>query len=576
MNKNNSYYRQLELDSLIEFSQLISSRLDLDFILGNILLPLMGKMLISSGAVLLKAQGVESNDIYKVESGKGIDSKYIKSEVRAEFPRQAYFTAYKLKSFSDFFNRSRLEHFFKIYYNKKLIGILCLGQKLKNAELSNSEISFIETLLNISASSIENSLKYNEIIRLNENLNSKISQLKSLFELSKEFHSNFQEKEKIIKLLKFTLFGNFGIKDLLIISRHRADKYSLLNSTITFPEKFLNKSFLQNITKTQLIKYITKKNSFISFLAENNFECIIPIVRDSEAETIVCIGKKLNKTSYTENDIEFLTSIINLSILSIDNTLLFREFLEKQKIEDDLLIARDIQMRLLPKKIPHIKNYDSYAHTIPAKQVGGDYYDIVKLGESKFAFVIADVSGKGTPASLLMANLQSAVHSFLKIYDERKYNITEIVKFINELIYDNTDSDKFISFFIGILDADKNEILYVNAGHNPPLIYKNGQFKKLDIGGLLLGVDNRGVEYEQGKIKIDKNDVVIFFTDGVTETLNIENREFAESRMKKIISENHSSSAFKIIGELERALRLFSDKREQYDDITTIVLRRVN
>lgn len=580
MDNQNPAQKQLELNSLIEFSQLITSKLDLKYILNNILLSIMGKMLISKGIILLNSDSGGEN-IFTVEAAKGIDTKLINTLVEAEFPKLPVFDIDQIDNKSEFIILSGLNYFFKIYFQNKFLGLLCLGRKLNNTELGKNEIIFIETMLNISSSAVENTIKFNQLNSMNINLNNKIRQLNSLFELGKEFNSNFTNKENIIKLLGYTLLGNFGIKDFVIISREKNGEFYLHKekkdfdiSELKLEDIFSGSKIPSEFRSTMIIKNDSSE-PFIKYLYSKGYELVIPTVIKNEIDNIICIGKKLNNTCYTDEDIEFLESIINLSLISIQNTELFREFLEKQKIEDELKIAREIQLALLPREIPVIKGYDIAGINLPALQVGGDYYDIIKLTETKTALVIADVSGKGTPASLLMANIQSAVHSYLKLFNEISFDLAKVTEKINELIYENTSSEKFITFFWGILDSEENTFEYINAGHNPPYLLKNENLIQLTDGGFMIGILDFGVSYEVGKVVLDKNDVIVFYTDGVTEAMNKSGDEFGDKRLTDELAKNKDRSASEILEEIKNSIISFSKDTAQYDDITLILLKKL-
>jgi len=579
MDNQNPAQKQLELNSLIEFSQLISSKLDLKYILNNILLSIMGKMLISKGIILLNTMSEDKN-IFSVEAAKGIDTKLINTFVEADFPKLPVFTFDEIENKSEFIDSSGLNYFFKIYFQNKFLGLLCLGKKLNNTELAKNEIIFIETMLNLSSSAVENTIKFNQLSSMNINLNNKIRQLNSLFELGKEFNSNFTDKENIIKLLSYTLLGNFGIKDFVIISREKGGDFHLHKEKKDFDlsELKLNEVFSGvNIPMEFRSALIIKSNSskpYIKYLYEKGYELVIPTIIKNEINNIICIGKKLNNTCYTDEDIEFLESIINLSLISIQNTELFREYIEKQKIENELKIAREIQIAMLPREIPGIKDYEIAAVNLPALQVGGDYYDIIKLTDSKTAFVIADVSGKGTPASLLMANIQSAVHSYLKLYEEISFDLAKVTEKINELIYENTSAEKFITFFWGILDSEDNTFEYINAGHNPPFVFNDGNIVQLTEGGFMIGILDTGVTYEVGNIKLYKNDILVFYTDGVTEAMNKDGNEFGENKLSQAVTKSMAGSSEDILEEIKNSIVNFSRDTSQYDDITLIVLKK--
>lgn len=581
MDNYNPAQKQLELNSLIEFSQLISSKLDLKYILNNILLSIMGKMLISKGIILLKVESSENENIFSIEAAKGIDPKLINTFVEVDFPKIPVFNVQDIEEKTGFINNSGLYYFFKIYFQNKYLGLLCFGKKLNNTGLLNNEIVFIETMLNISSPAIENTIKFNQLSKLNSNLNNKIRQLSSLFELGKEFNSNFTNKENIIKLLSYTLLGNFGIKDFLILSRDKLGCFSPLreNLKLNLSEFNLSELFPKGkIPKEFKSTLAVKKNSsvpFIEYLAGQGFELMIPSIIKNEIDNIICLGKKLNNTSYTDEDIEFLESIVNLSLISVQNSELFKEYLEKQKIENELKIAREIQIALLPREIPNIANYQLAGMNLPALQVGGDYYDIIKLTKTKLAIVIADVSGKGTPASLLMANIQSAVHSYLKLYEEISFDLAKVTEKINELIYENTSAEKFITFFWGILDSETNSFEYINAGHNPPFLLKDNKIIQLTEGGFMIGILDFGVSYEVGKVILGKDDIIVFYTDGVTEAMNKEGDEFGEERLTNVLQESKDKNPQEILDNIKNSIINFTKDTAQYDDITLIVLKKV-
>ncbi|HEX2787855.1 MAG TPA: PP2C family protein-serine/threonine phosphatase [Ignavibacteria bacterium] len=574
MEKTDNLSKQLELNSLIEFSQLINSNLDLKFILGNILLPIMGKMMIGKGLMLIKKNPDKKDDIYCVGCAKGIKLLDAEQEIEFEFPKSAYFESSELPQDDNFFVKNDLRYFFKVYFDNKLLGVLCLGKKINPKDsLSKSEIIFIETLLNLSSSSIENTIKFSEIKRLNDELSNKLTQLNSLFELSKEFNSNFLEKDKVLKLLGFTLLGNLGIKDFVIFTKYKSDKFYLLYSNKKLDLEGHDLSILERV-KLPVFLNASHENSLIKFLASKNYELIVPTINDNEVQNIICLGKKLNKTGYNQSDIEYLSSIINLSVMSIENAMLFGEFLEKQQMESELRIAREIQVGLLPKEIPQVKNYDISAVNIPAMHVGGDYYDIIKLNDKKTAFVIADVSGKGTPAALLMANIQSAVHSFLKVYDENTFDISDITLKINELIYENTTPEKFITFFWGILDNETHKFEYINAGHNHPVIIRDGKVEVLDKGGLMIGVMNFGLKYESGEIGLNEKDLLVLYTDGVTEAQDEFKNEYGEDALINLLQERKNEKCKDIVIHIKTEVENFSKNCKQFDDITIISLKR--
>jgi len=582
--ENKSLYsnKQLELNSLIEFSQLINSNLNLDFILGNILLSIMGKMMITKGMFL-----VNINDKYFVKSIKGIPKELINNQIIFDIPKIPYFQINDIESGKEFFHELGITYFFKIYFSNKLLGLLVLGNKHNDSDITNSEIVFIETLLNISATSIENTLKFEEINELNRKLDLQIQQMTSLFEMSKEFNTNFTDTDKIIKLLGYTLQGNYGIQDLLIFTKFNSDNFNILNKNNVTELKNIDLQVLEEI-KTPFIIEHNSKNKFLSFLKKNNFKLLIPVLNKSnDVESVICLGDRINKIPYSKNDIAFLSSLVNISAISLDNTMLFNEFLEKQKMENEINLAKEIQDLLLPQYIPELEGYEIAGKNKPALDIGGDYFDIIKIDENRITLIIADVSGKGLPASLLMSNIQSAIHSFFKLNGQKNFDIAEVTAKLNSIIYENTSSEKFITFFWGIIDKRDNSFLYSNAGHNPPILFRKSLLKKkssenqkiewfstLNKGGLMLGiVDN--FQYESGKIYLEKDDFIILYTDGITEAKNADDDELGEEKLKEILINNAEASGTEIIDIILKEIDIFAGSNTQYDDETLIILKRI-
>jgi sigma-B regulation protein RsbU (phosphoserine phosphatase) len=568
--------KQLELHSIIEFSNLINSKLDQDFILNYILLSVMGRMMITRGMILMKYGSETDTEKYIVKCAKGLNSGVQGSVVDIRMPSQADFTIEDFISPPDFFVNNGLRNFFKIYYTNKLLGILCLGGKKDNTAFENGEIVFIETILNISSISIENTLKFEQITNLNKDLTNKITKLNSLFELSKVFYSNFEDKTKIIKLLNYTLLGNYGIRDIIILSKYRAKDYFILSQTKNYNLSSIDSDLLQSL-KDHLL--LTGNTNFTLFdeLYNKGLRLAIPIFKNGDLpETVVFLGNKLNGTPFQKSDIEFLTSLVNLSVISIENSILFKEHLEKLSLENELKIAREIQTALLPKKIPQPQSYSISAVNKPALHVGGDYFDIIQLTDSKYAIVIADVSGKGAPAALLMSNLQSAVRSYIKVFNEN-IDISLVTKKINELIFECTAPEKFITFFWGILDTENNNFKFVNAGHNYPLVFrKNGDIEKLEKGGMIIGILFDNIEYESGNIEIEKDDVLVFYTDGINEAKSRRNEEYEMERFQNIVLKNKTKNTDEITSAILNDVEKFTEGELQSDDQTLIIIKKLN
>jgi sigma-B regulation protein RsbU (phosphoserine phosphatase) len=289
----------------------------------------------------------------------------------------------------------------------------------------------------------------------------------------------------------------------------------------------------------------------------------------AETKGLILLGKRMNNISYSEADIEFISSLGSLAITSLENRRLFLEELEKLKLEEELELAKDIQKNLFPKELPEFNNYDIAATSISSKQVGGDYYDIINLGDQKYCVAIGDVSGKGIPASLLMANLQA----FLKSICKQKLDISSATGLINDLVSENTSDGRFITFYWGHICDHEKKLTYVNAGHNPPLLIRNKTITSLDKGGIIFGVMKTMMPYINDTIQLQSGDLIVMFTDGVTEAKNIDDEEFSDQRLENILLENCYKSASEILDKIKQEINDFAKGQIQSDDITIIVIR---
>jgi sigma-B regulation protein RsbU (phosphoserine phosphatase) len=558
MNEVDNLRFKRNLTALVEFSRIINSSLDLNFILNNILLTCMGKFFATRGLIALKEEGE-----LKLKISKGISD-----ELAKKFPSITSSNgSFKENSlFIDFVNEANFHAIEKINSSDECVGVICLGEKLNKSSYSEDDLEFLRTILNISATAVQNSIVLNKLTKLNRKLDSRLNRLNSLFELSKEF-GLFSESTKVAKLLVYSIIGQFLISKFAVVS-FNDNNIEILESKV--PEEKL----IQALKKYEYLKIINslKKDEIkqnYEELSKIGFELIVPMQRQGNTRGLILLGRRINNSDYNESDIEFIYSTGSLAIISLENQKLFKEALEKQKMEEELEIARDIQRNLLPSFIPQFNSFEIAGENISSKQVGGDYYDIIKLNENNFYVAIADVSGKGVPASLLMANIQA----FLKIICRQGIKIDEATGIMNDLITENTSDGRFITFFWGIFDEPNKTMTYVNAGHNPPLLIRDNKIIKLDKGGIIFGVMKTFIPYSSEVVKLQGNDVIILFTDGITEAMSKNHEEFSDERLERIVLNLTSKSAEEILKAIKKEVQIYTMGAPQSDDLTLVVIK---
>ena len=296
---------------------------------------------------------------------------------------------------------------------------------------------------------------------------------------------------------------------------------------------------------------------------------VVPIRLQGESRGQILLGEKMSREEFSQADLEFVSSIGNLAIISLENARLFKEAIEKQKMEDELLIAREIQKGLLPSVLPEVPGFRMAAANISSKQVGGDYYDVLGLPDGSFIIAIGDVSGKGSPAALLMANLQATIRALVPL----NLNLAELTGRVNDLMCENTGGNKFVTFFWGTIDSSQRSLSYVNAGHNYPyLLHADGSMERLDRGGMILGVMKTAAPYEEGLVQCRGGDTLVLFTDGVSEAMSTR-QEDGEERLEKALRSALTGTPQEILDAVHRDVLVHTQGASQSDDITMMVVK---
>lgn len=302
-----------------------------------------------------------------------------------------------------------------------------------------------------------------------------------------------------------------------------------------------------------------------------NMVCV-PLIAKGKLIGYLAVFNKKNGLKFEDKDRRLLVIIASQSAQIIENSRLYEEEKEYLILKEEMKVATRIQNNLLPDKNPEIPGYEIAALNIPAKEVGGDYYDFIDLSDENLGFCIGDITGKGMPAALLMANLQASLRSQALINLEAKVCLENI----NKLLYRNTEASKFATLFYGVLDPVNHEIQYCNAGHDQPLLIREQKLHlKLEATGMLLGVVDDAA-YISEKISLLPDDILVIYTDGITEAMNREFEEFGLDRTIEVIEKSSEKSASLILKGIYDQVKLHSNGFQQSDDITIMVIKRVH
>lgn len=546
----------IKLESLLDLSAKLNSSQDRDFILNMTLLTLMGKLLITRAGILL-AEG----DYFRIIFKKG----NIKSD------KIPFFSINKPISASDTSEGSalRAENIFTLiplqYNDKKMI--IALGSR-ELSSLSESEQKYAILIANIAANALQNAENLQSLKDEKFKAEKQNQLLTTMFEIRKDF-SNLHSREQLLKMLSLNLMGQLMISKFAAFSI--TENNSIANLINRFSAKFSNEEIrtLFEIDTLLCTECNQLDDKYAEILNAHNAKIISPAYVQANKKGVLIVSGKMNGEHFTDDNIKFIEALGGTFFTELENERLFREEIEKKRLESELALALEIQKKLLPKDPPKLHNFDVFGKSIPSRHVGGDYFDFIQLKDGRLLFVVADVSGKGIPASLIMANVQATLRSLTPL----SLNLNDLVKSINDLLFENTASDKFVTAFFGIIDDANKELIYINAGHNPPYIVNSESINTLNEGGLLLGIIPNAPDYESGMVSISSGDVIYIFTDGVTESKNTSNEEFGEDKLEKILKNSLDLNSESLINKVFEEVNIFAAGAGQYDDLTAIAIK---
>jgi sigma-B regulation protein RsbU (phosphoserine phosphatase) len=298
----------------------------------------------------------------------------------------------------------------------------------------------------------------------------------------------------------------------------------------------------------------------------------VPIILQERVIGMINVGPKLSGKVYSQEDIDLLSTVAGQAAIAIENARLHISEVEKQKIEGELKLAWKIQQGLLPKGNPSIEGLDITGITLPARTVGGDYFDYIQLGPKKILVVVADVSGKGISAALYMSKVQGMVQLAAQMYSSPK----DILVHVNRRLYDGMERNSFITMIIALFDLDKRELKICRAGHNKAIIGMNGDLSYLQAKGIGLGLE-RGKIFEQELEEVTRplqsNELLMFYTDGLTEAMDARKNQFGEEAVCELLKNHSRQSASGLQQSLISAVKNFQGTAEQHDDVTLVVVK---
>jgi len=307
-------------------------------------------------------------------------------------------------------------------------------------------------------------------------------------------------------------------------------------------------------------------------LATLQSELLLPLAVRDKLLGFISLGPKRSEEPYTGSDVRLLKSVAAQTGLALENANLLQtvadEVAKRERLNREVEIAREVQERLFPQKLPEIAGIEYTGHCRPALGVGGDYYDFLALPQGHLGIAIGDVSGKGIAAALMMASLQASLRSEATRAPE---NLAAAVANVNRLVYEASASNRYATFFYGQYDPVRRTFDYVNAGHNPPMLFRGNEVIRLEAGGTVIGLVE-GAPYQQGSVCINPGDILIAFTDGISEAMNLDDEEWGEDRLMETVRNSNVKTSQDLLERIFAAATEFAGAAPQHDDMTLVVL----
>ncbi|MBI3932408.1 MAG: SpoIIE family protein phosphatase [Acidobacteria bacterium] len=556
--------RMSELISLLDLTTTLSAGLPGSEVLDAALLIVLGELQAGRGALLVRTEAG-----FRVTAARGLAPGA--PEEIAEGPETAVFRGAAASA------EGPLEAFgfdvvCPVEKGGRVIALIGLGPRAEGRAYGEEEEAFLWSVAACAATPIENGLIHQELERVNQRLSLKVFQLRNLFEISRELTASLDEDE-IRNLTTATLMGQLlasrcavylpGPGGLALVHGRgmRADA-----DAAPVPEAAA-RPVLDGLSGAVDVASLPE-GALRSRLAATRMALVVPLSTGGRAEGLVAVGERVSGKPFGEEDREIASTLVRQAAAALESVRLHRMRLEKQRQDRELQIAREIQQSLFPASWPDIPGFEVSAGSRSCHEVGGDHYDVIPLAGGRFALAIADVSGKGTPASILMASVHASLRALAGT--TRPAGLMER---LNGFLFESTQANKYVTLFYGELDPEEGELVYVNAGHVPPYHRRpDGGRARLTAGGPALGL-LEGASFEEGCLRLHVGDVVAMVTDGATEAASPTEQEFGDEGVFAALDAGWRGTAGGALAGLFGAVDAWAGPAGCADDLTALVLK---
>lgn len=373
------------------------------------------------------------------------------------------------------------------------------------------------------------------------------------------------KKHLKIQTVDFAIFDDRTGEYSLMEAEHAPNKFSINKNDklIEAVGKFTYP------VKIDMLQFSANDSPLRQELQKRGVKMLIPLNEANQLLGFLAISGKNNGVGFSKEEINLMIVLANQFVTAMTTARFYVEAVEKRRFEEELKMAHQIQSDLLPKELPLDEKLEITGYSKPSQTVGGDFYDYIPIDDNRFALVIGDGCGKGLPAALLISQIQAMIRSEVNNGND----IQSILQSLNRQMVQHTPKDKFVTLFFGIFDCQTNEFEYATAGHNYPFWAKSkDEHYLLTCGGPALGLTAEA-SFEIGRIQLKPESAILFYTDGVTETMNSQQEEYGEARLLKQFQSNHNLSTTQILENILDDLNKFSQNDSLFDDRTILLLK---
>ncbi len=506
--------RMSELISLLDLTTTLGSSLSGGEILDAALLIVMGELQVARGALYV-ADG-EGRFRRRAARGLPADAPELLDVGAAAEPM--------VPATGDPASRAGLALVCPVRRGGRTIALLGLGPRAEGKRFGREEMGFLESVAACAATPIENGIIYEELRRANESLSVKVFQLEGLFDIGRELTTSLDD-DAIVQLVIATVMGHFlasrcalyrpAEDGTLRIAHARGLRKDDAVRTLPVAAEALARELPGPRSVAGL-----PPGPLRDALTAGRFALAVPLgPAGSSAGGLLAVGERPVARPYAAEDLDFAAALARQAQTALESARLHRVGLEKERQDRDLQIARQIQQSLFPPVLPQVQGFELAAISRSCHEVGGDYYDVIRLDGGRLAMVIADVSGKGTPASIMMASVHASLEALAGSGPP-----AQLLQRLNRFLFERTQTSRYVTLFYGELDPLRRSLVYVNAGHVPPyLLRASGREERLRVGGPVIGL-LEDVALEAGEVRFETGDLLAAVTDGVTEAIGSSGR----------------------------------------------------